>query len=185
MTGPPIIKQVVIHPDAAGSVLALRITKRVGASLVTTLSGNAPLAVGSGGAPLKDHLTVKQHRGPFLKNCPGTTGYLCCGYRVLNIVTGCPFDCTYCILQLYLNQPSITVHSNWADSLAEIDALVRRRPGKTLRLGTGELADSLALEPITGMAADLLPSALEFPEVVLELKTKSTFVDSLLDIDHR
>jgi len=135
--------------------------------------------------PEKDLLILARHRGRLLKNCPGTPGYVCCGYRVLNLVRGCPLDCTYCILQLYLNRGGIVVHSDWEDALRELHALVARRPGRTIRLGTGELADSLALEPLTDMARDLIPLVLRYPEAVLELKTKTTAVENLLDVDSR
>jgi len=51
------------------------------------------------------------------------------------------------------------------------------------RVGTGEITDSLALEPLTGMVGALMPYFVEQPNVLLELKTKSDCVDSLLDFD--
>ena len=51
------------------------------------------------------------------------------------------------------------------------------------RIGTGEITDSLALEPYTGMVGELIPYFAEQPNVLLELKTKSDCVDSLLAID--
>ncbi len=173
-----------MHPDAAGSAVARRIAACLGGAEIVT-SPKPEGRVPGGSFPAKDALFVTPHRGRFLKPCPGTSGYTCCGYRVLNLVTGCPLDCTYCILQLYLNQPCIVVHSDWEECLREIDALIARQPGRPLRLGTGELADSLALEPLTGMAGELVTEILRRPEAVLELKTKTTFVGSLLSLDPR
>lgn len=178
----PDIEEIIIDPAAAGSVMARRITD--------ALPGVAPrvarLPVGvKDAAPLKKTLYVTNHRGKLLKPCPGTAGYLCCGYRVLNLVTGCPLDCTYCILQLYLNRPCLTVHANWEDSLAEVEAFMTQHPGRILRLGTGELADSLALEPLTGMARELLGELITRRDLFLELKTKTTNIENLLDLDPR
>jgi spore photoproduct lyase len=179
------VRTVILHPDAVGSALAKRVTERVPAVVPVVAAEPSALLPGRRQVHAKDTLFLSRHRGPFLKSCPGTAGYICCGYRVLNLVTGCPMDCTYCILQVYLNQPCITVNVNWEDSLREIRDLTLRHPGRTVRLGTGELADSLALEPLTDLARELIPLVLAFPEVVLELKTKTTEVDNLLGIDPR
>ena len=53
------------------------------------------------------------------------------------------------------------------------------------RVGTGEIADSLALEPYIGMAAQLIPYFAEQPNALLELKTKSDCVDGLLNLDSK
>lgn len=180
-----IVRSVILHPDAVDSALAKRVGERLPEVVPVVSAEPASLFAGGGEVHAKDSLFLTRRKGPFLKSCPGTAGYICCGYRVLNLVSGCPMDCTYCILQSYLNQPCITVNVNWEDSLREIGGLVLRHPGRTLRLGTGELADSLALEPLTDIAREFIPLVLSFPEVVLELKTKTTEVDTLLDIDPR
>ena len=178
----PVIEEIVIDPGAAGTVMARKIAQ----AFPAVPPRIARLPVGAKDAdPRKKTIYVTNHRGRLLKPCPGTSGYICCGYRVLNLVTGCPLDCTYCILQLYLNRPCLTVHANWDDSLAEIDTFTARHPGRILRLGTGELADSLALEPLTGMARELLGKVLKRREVILELKTKTTNIENLLDLEPR
>ena len=50
------------------------------------------------------------------------------------------------------------------------------------RIGTGEITDSLALEPYIGLL-EVVPFFAEQPNVLLELKTKSDCVDGLLDLD--
>jgi len=52
-------------------------------------------------------------------------------------------------------------------------------------LGTGELSDSLALDPIFPLSGVLVPFFAERENVILELKTKSAEVDQLLDLKHR
>ena len=55
----------------------------------------------------------------------------------------------------------------------------------SFRIGTGEVADSLALDPIIGLSRLLVPFFAEYPNASLELKTKTDCVDELLDIDPR
>jgi len=116
--------------------------------------------------------------GSFVKACPCSPGAVSCGYRNANLFTGCPFDCSYCILQAYLPSRDPVFFRNageWERDLAEAAAAE-----PCLRIGTGELADSLALEVIRPLAADLLAVCARFPQVVFEFKTKSVEVSALL-----
>lgn len=128
-------------------------------------------------------IRLRSHLGRFLKPCPGTKEYICCGYWVLNLVLGCPYDCKYCILQDYLEGRDIQVLVNLKDALTEVKEILRRRPG-IVRVGTGELGDSLALEPLVPLSLHLVPFFARLPNAVLELKTKSCQVDGLLDLPH-
>jgi spore photoproduct lyase len=71
------------------------------------------------------------------------------------------------------------------DALHEVAAATDSHSERRFRVGTGELADSLALEPLLGHAAALVPFAAARPNVVLELKTKSDCVEDLLALDSR
>lgn len=124
------------------------------------------------------HLTTQP--GTFIKQCPGTNNMLCCHYHIVNMVSNCPFDCTYCYLQTYLNQPMTTFYVNEEDIFEQVRTLCRRPPVAQLRVGTGELSDSLALDPITGFSEKLACVMAEFENVRLELKTKSKNVEHLL-----
>lgn len=130
-------------------------------------------------------LVLQRHRGSFLRYCPaGTPGLVCCNYLTVNLASNCPFDCSYCFLQEYLadNRP-LRVFTNVDDALAEIDAVLGARPDRSFRVGTGELTDSLALDPLTGLSRRLVPFFAARPNGLLELKTKSAAVDELLSLD--
>jgi len=133
----------------------------------------------------KRRLVLQRHRGSFLHHCPaGVTGMVCCNYLVLNFASNCPYDCTYCFLQEYLaNNPAMKFFTNPGDGLQELDAVLRARPERTFRVGTGELADSLALDDITHLSDELVPFFASRPNALLELKTKSTCIDNLLRHD--
>lgn len=131
----------------------------------------------------KRTLLLTERKGPFLTPCQGMTGRhrACCAYRILNIVENCPMDCSYCILLGYLDNPLITAHVNLDGLSGEID---RARPGngRLLRLGTGELGDSLALDRLTGFSLEMIRAVERLDDVVLELKTKTLEIENLLSI---
>ncbi|RMG63007.1 MAG: DNA photolyase [Calditrichaeota bacterium] len=132
----------------------------------------------------KRYLWLTRHRGAFIKYCPGATNtaehYRCCNYLVINEAAGCPIECNYCFLQAYVNNPAITVYTNVEDIEAELLALSQANPGRILRVGTGELADSLALDPVVRVAETLASAVEKTPNILLEFKTKSDHVDHLL-----
>ncbi|MDZ7820413.1 MAG: hypothetical protein U5N26_00605 [Candidatus Marinimicrobia bacterium] len=67
--------------------------------------------------------------------------------------------------------------------------MVRERiweePRRLFRIGTGELADSLALDHIALAGPELIRFAAGQENMILELKTKSANVDHLTDVAHR
>jgi DNA repair photolyase len=135
----------------------------------------------------KRRLILQRHRGSFLQHCPaGTSGMVCCNYLVMNFGSNCPFDCSYCFLQDYLaNNPALKAFTNAGDALREVDAVLRAHPERTFRVGTGELADSLALDHLTDLSCELVPFFAAHDNALLELKTKSDRVDNLLGLDPR
>jgi spore photoproduct lyase len=138
-----------------------------------------PIGVG------KKNVLITPFYGRRLKPCPGTSQHICCGYHVINAITNCPMDCSYCVLQGYLNNPLLTLYSNWDDLLQEIESFLSTNSQAFLRLGTGELSDSLALDPIFPLSQFLIPFFAERENGILELKTKSANVASLLHLNHR
>jgi spore photoproduct lyase len=132
----------------------------------------------------KRRLLLARHRGEFLKKCPGSDGQVCCNYFVINFASNCPMDCSYCYLQEYLaDNPALKVFSNVDDLVREADDLLSRHRKFLFRIGTGEITDSLALDPYIGFCAEVVPFFAEQPNVLLELKTKSDCVDGLLGLD--
>ncbi|HEX9444752.1 MAG TPA: radical SAM protein, partial [Candidatus Binatia bacterium] len=132
----------------------------------------------------KRRLLLARHRGEFLKKCPGSDGQVCCNYFVINFASNCSMDCSYCYLQEYLaDNPALKVFGNVDDLIAEADAMLGRHRKFFFRIGTGEITDSLALDPYIGFSAEVVPFFAEQPNVLLELKTKSDCVDGLLGLD--
>ena len=132
----------------------------------------------------KQRLLVMRHRGEFLKKCPGSDGQVCCNYFVINFASNCPMECSYCYLQEYLaDNPALKVFSNVGELLSEAEQLLTRHRKFFFRIGTGEITDSLALDPYIGFCPEVVPFFAEQPNVLLELKTKSDCVEGLLRVD--
>jgi spore photoproduct lyase len=132
----------------------------------------------------KKKLFVTVHKGEFLKKCPGSDGQVCCNYFVINFASNCTMDCSYCYLQEYLSaNPALKVFSNTDDLLREADALLSKHRRFFFRIGTGEITDSLALDPYIGFSREIVPFFADQPNTLLELKTKSDCIDELLFLD--
>ena len=128
----------------------------------------------------KKTLWLTRFKGNFIKSCPGTADYYrCCNYLVINETTNCPIDCTYCILQGYINNPAITIYTNYDQIIRELQLLSKLNPKRILRIGTGELTDSLALDPISGLSSKLIDSLKDKKNIILELKTKTDHIHHL------
>lgn len=133
----------------------------------------------------KGSLRLIDFPGEFLKPCPGTKGYICCGYQILHVGTNCPMDCSYCILQAYFNQPSLRVFVNLEEKLGAIGRFLDSQTEKIFRIGTGEFTDSLALDPLVGWSGMLLSFFAERKNAVLEMKTKTDHIAGLLSAKNR
>jgi len=129
-------------------------------------------------------LLLAKQRGPFLRLCPGTPKHICCLYQNLDVMTGCNLECSYCILQGYLNNPFVTIYTNLDDMFLELEYALTKHPGRFFRIGTGELTDSLTFDHITELCRDLVPYFAEKKNAILELKTKSVQVDHLIKLEH-
>jgi len=140
------------------------------------LSSPDPIASG------KEILLLTRNHGAFIKDCPGTRCYTCCGYKILHIGTYCTMDCAYCILQSYFHPPLLQYFTNQGDMLQELEKLFTQK--KIYRIGTGEFTDSLIWESWTGLAKDLVSIFSRQHDAVLELKTKTTSIEGLQALNH-
>ncbi|RLJ09521.1 MAG: hypothetical protein DRP15_03485, partial [Candidatus Aenigmatarchaeota archaeon] len=128
----------------------------------------------------KPYVFIVKENWDFIKPCPCTKGHLGCGYWILNLGFGCPFDCSYCYLQQYQNFPGIILPANLEDFFAKSEAFLNKI-GRPIRVGTGEFCDSLALDHITEYSKQLVPFFAK-KKVFFELKTKSSNIQNLLEI---
>lgn len=130
----------------------------------------------------KEILYITRNKGAFVRSCPGTREYTCCGYKILHIGTYCTMDCAYCILQSYFHPPVLQYFVNHERMVAELEATFALN--EISRIGTGEFTDSMIWEWWTPLSQRLVPLFARQTRAVLELKTKSTAIHHLADLDH-
>lgn len=130
----------------------------------------------------KELLFLTKNKGAFIRPCPGTSYYTCCGYKILHIGTFCTMDCSYCILQSYFHPPVLQYFVNHDDMLSELDSLFQKK--SVSRVGTGEFTDSMIWERWTDLSNLLVPKFAGQSSAVLELKTKTTAIKGLKNLDH-
>jgi spore photoproduct lyase len=181
MTPERHLARVLVSREARGESLTSKILERL-PRLPHHSEGEFPM---EGSGLQKETLLLVNHKGAFLKPCPGTREYICCGYQILNVATNCPMDCSYCILQTYFNAPGIRVFVNLEERLDQVLASIDAEPNRIFRVGTGEFTDSLAFDPLVGWTDLLIPRFTERKNAILEFKTKTDCVDGLLRSEFR
>ncbi len=133
----------------------------------------------------KKVIAITAKKGNAFSRCASQSDkYICCNVYVLPSVSNCPYDCSYCFLQNYLTDTTTSVVADTAALLDDVKARASKEPWRFFRFGTWELGDSLALEAETHAAAELVGAVQPMKNCLLELKTKSACVDTLLGLDH-
>ncbi len=134
----------------------------------------------------KKNLLLCSFKGKFFKRCPGARpGLICCNYFVLNLGQHCEMDCSYCYLQNLINFPYVTVYTNIEDALNELSEIAQEMRSHKLRIGTGELTDSLSLDDITLYSRRLVSYFKQYPNWTLEFKTKSANIKNFIHQKHQ
>lgn len=185
-------EKIWIHEDSRYSKLGQRISSLTPASKIEFVTEDPlPNLKGQMSAQQfsesKKRVYIKPFVGQFFKRCPGSTQkkvLTCCNYHVLNLGQQCNMNCSYCYLQSYLNSPAMLMYSNIDQALAEIREMASQHPTQAFRVGTGEVIDSLSLDPLTLYSRELIQCFRDFPKWNLELKTKSAMVEQFLDCEH-
>ncbi len=103
----------------------------------------------------------------------------CCNLLTLDAVESCGFDCSYCSIQSFYNQNTITFDATFKDKLLNLEL----DPNKTYHIGTGQASDSLMFGNREGILDALFDFARKYPNVILEFKTKSDNIKYLLEND--
>jgi len=101
----------------------------------------------------------------------------CCNLLTLDAVESCGFDCSYCSIQSFYNQNTITFDSNFAKKLKNLTL----DQNKTYHIGTGQSSDSLLWGNREGVLDALFEFARTNPNVILEFKTKSDNIKYILE----
>lgn len=174
------VRRILIEREAENDSLSKKIIEKL-PNIPIEYVGSNELALGEDIEEMdKESLRLIHYKGEFLKSCPGTRRYICCGYQILNVGINCPMECSYCFLQSYVNQPSLRIFTNIEDKLNEIGVFIDNHPDRIFRIGTGEFTDSISLNYITGWTDFLLPFFSFRKNCILELKTKTSFIKDII-----
>lgn len=130
-------------------------------------------------------LHITEFKGSFFKRCPGAKpGLTCCNYFVLNLGLQCNMNCSYCYLQSFINTPVTKVYTNIDRAFDELREIAKSAGDQALRVGTGEVIDSLSLDPLTLHSVELIQFFKNYPKWRVEFKTKSDLVDQFINVEH-
>jgi len=179
------INKIQIEEGAENYSLTSRITKNLENTPLSRLKNGVDATIKKDLDMDKETLRLLPFKGEFFKSCPGTNNYICCGYKILNIGTNCPLDCSYCILQAYFNKPSLRIFVNLEDELSGIGKIIDGSPEKLFRIGTGEFTDSMALDEVHKFSNLLSEFITKKKNTVIEYKTKTTEIKRLFEFKKR
>lgn len=189
----PSFNKIYIDQTALNSEVSRRVQEIYPAEIIEFIQNDKVPQISISNGPLsteefndsKKTLLLTTYQGQFFKRCPGATqkkSLTCCNYFVLNLGSQCNMNCSYCYLQSYLNSKVTKVFVNIDDALNELKAIADNHPDQPFRVGTGEIIDSLSLDPVTLYSRKLISFFKKYPNWTLEFKTKSNTVDQFLDL---
>lgn len=95
----------------------------------------------------------------------------------------CIYDCRYCFLQGMYRSANYVLFINYEDFDQAIEETALKHKDAQSYFFSGYDCDSLALEPVTGFIKHTLPVFRKLENAVIELRTKSTQIRTLLDCE--
>ncbi len=168
-------KRIYIQDEAAADPLTGRITSACSHLPASVVDSREITRIIENNE--RDKLLLMRHRGSFVKDFHIPPGSPPCGEKYIVSMLNCPFRCSYCYLQSYLEHRQIIIFTNRERMKTEIVQTLRNNPPRYIT--TGEYGDSLALDHLTNTISGILP-LFEGSNTVLEVRTKSNAVDHLL-----
>lgn len=104
----------------------------------------------------------------------------------LPLVTGCEGICEYCYLNTQLGKkPYIRIYVNVEEILKQAAVLIGQRQPEITLFEAAATSDPVAVEPYSGSLARAIAFFAEQEYGRLRFVTKFTYIDSLLDLNHR
>ncbi len=115
--------------------------------------------------------------GSIMGQCPvASEKTRCCNLKTLDAVQQCGFDCSYCSIQSFYHGNQVRFIRDFATHLESLSL----DPDKTYHIGTGQSSDSLMWGNRHGLFDSLCRFAEAHPNVILEMKSKSSRIDYFL-----
>tara|TARA_B100000427_G_scaffold79370_1_gene64732 strand:+ start:538 stop:1536 length:999 start_codon:yes stop_codon:yes gene_type:complete len=92
----------------------------------------------------------------------------------------CVYDCRYCFLQGMFQSAHYVLFINYEDFIHELELTLKKHNTENVHFFSGYDCDSLALDSISDFTDNFLPFFEINPNALIELRTKSTQIKSLL-----
>ena len=92
----------------------------------------------------------------------------------------CVYDCRYCFLQGMFQSANYVLFVNYEDFMCEIKSTLKKHNDDSVHFFSGYDCDSLALDSVSNFVADFLPFFEQNQDALIELRTKSVQIKSLL-----
>lgn len=125
----------------------------------------------------KEQIVTKPLHGSIMGQCPvASEKTRCCNLRTLDAVQQCGFECSYCSIQSFYHNNQVSFTEDFPKHLQNLSL----DPDKTYHIGTGQSSDSLMWGNRDGLLDCLCEFAEKNPNVILELKTKSSNIGYFL-----
>ncbi len=125
-------------------------------------------------------LILAEKNGRFVLPTPAGYGIGARRNFYFSHMLNCLYDCRYCFLQGMVRSAHYVVFVNYEDFFAAIRETLAEAPGEDACFFSGYDCDSLAFEGVTRFVERALPRFRDLPRAWLELRTKSTRIESLL-----
>ena len=92
----------------------------------------------------------------------------------------CIYDCRYCFLQGMFRSAHYILFVNYEDFIDEINSTLNKHASDNVHFFSGYDCDSLALDSVSDFISEFLPFFENHQNTLIELRTKSTQIKSLL-----
>tara|TARA_R110002072_G_scaffold3149_6_gene23489 strand:+ start:19367 stop:20365 length:999 start_codon:yes stop_codon:yes gene_type:complete len=127
-------------------------------------------------------ILAKKHKGMVLPT-PKQYGIGADHNYYFSHMLNCLYDCRYCFLQGMFQSAHYVLFINYEDFIEDIQSSLKQHNDQIVHFFSGYDCDSLALDPVTNFTEEFLPFFEKNPQALLELRTKSTQIRSLLKRD--
>ncbi|NQU08460.1 MAG: hypothetical protein HQ583_07860 [Candidatus Abyssubacteria bacterium] len=182
-------EKVFVEQTAAQLPRTKRILDRVGEAEIISVADHRKIDFSGGPhsdrfARAKKHLAVTVKKGGLVKEFRRHSCLRQGREYYLVHAAGCPFDCSYCYLQSYFENPVPTIFVNTDELFEQVESALESESDGEVLFHAGETADALALEHLSGFAAEAVEFFSKLPGALLELRTKSAGVETILPLSH-
>ena len=122
-----------------------------------------------------------KHKG-FVLPAPESYGIGASENYYFSHMMNCLYDCRYCFLQGMYQSAHYVLFVNYEDFAKQIEDKINETQ-EEIHFFSGYDCDSLALEPVTKFLDYFLPVFRDNPDALLEIRTKSTQIRTLLNTE--